>query len=131
MKEGFLLHSVHQTFSLGGNVGDRGFHVPCLGFAGLIPRTFNPIFMLQTVKIRKPCFYPWQLPSQPKIKEDGPLQTRVLLERAIGKITRGVYAALSLRQTLHTCTSDPKIKFQIVMYAKFSYLSEKPPEAQN
>lgn len=30
--------------------GCRGFQVPCLGFAGLISRTFNPIFMLQIEK---------------------------------------------------------------------------------
>lgn len=69
MKEGFLLHSVHQTFSLGGNIGAHGLQVPCLGFAGLISRTLNLIFKI--VKIRKPCFYPWQLPSQSKTKEDG------------------------------------------------------------
>lgn len=59
------------------------------GFAGLISRTLNPIFMLQIVKIRKPCFYPCQLPFQSKIKEDYPLQTWVLLKQMIGKITRG------------------------------------------
>lgn len=85
--------------------------------------------MLQIMKIRKPCFYSCQLLFQSKIKEDDPLQTWVLLKQVIGKITRGGYMSFLLRQILHACTSDPKIKFQIVMYAKFSYLSEKPREA--
>lgn len=88
-ERGFSTTCYSSDFQSGYNVGAHGFQVPCLGFAGLISRIFNPIFMLQIVKIRKPSFYPWQLPYQSKIKEDGPLQTWVLLKQVIGKITRG------------------------------------------
>lgn len=56
----------------------------------------------------------------------------VLLKAGDREDNKGDYKPfppMKRRHSLHACTSDPKIKFQILVYVKLSYLSEKPQEA--